>query len=139
MNRTFFLTAPHLPELILLLQEASAVGEHIITIKKRSKQRTRLQNRALHKYFEIIAEKLNDGGYTQKGLMAKFKESFDLPITPELIKGIFREVGKVLYKKDSTSKLTTKEIQEVYLIVDQRFSEMTGVRSDWPSIEPPIF
>lgn len=40
-------------------------------------QRTELQNRALHKYFELLAIALNDAGYTQ-----------DVVLTHKLIKAI---------------------------------------------------
>jgi hypothetical protein len=78
---------------------------------------------------------MNDAGFTQRQLIGSFKEGFELPVTPVMIKDIFREVGNAMYKKESTTKLTTIEIQKVYQVVDQRFGEITGVREEWPSME----
>ena len=140
MKETFNLTYQHqLPELFDLLQQAALTGEHIIEIRKRTKSRTSKQNRSLHKYLEIVSEKMNDAGVTQRKLSSSLKAGFELPVTPEMIKAIFRLVGKAMYEKDSTAKLSTVEIYEVYKVVDQRLSEVTGVSCEWPSNEPPVY
>jgi len=99
------------------------------------KQRSALQNSSLHKYCANISGDMNAAGYTQRQLVGSFKQGFELPVTPAMIKDIFREVGKAMFKKDSTRKLTTVEIQKVYEVVDARFGEITGIRSEWPSRE----
>lgn len=104
-------------------------------IDKPVKRRTLPQNAALHKYCADISGKMNDAGYTQRQLVGKFKEGFELPVTMEMIKAIFREVGNAMYQKESTAELSTIEIQEVYQVVDQRLGEITGIRAEWPSIE----
>jgi hypothetical protein len=103
--------------------------------EKPDRQRTTSQNASLHKYCDTMSGKLNDAGYTQRQLVCKFKEGFELPVTMEMIKAIFREVGLAMYEKESTKKLTTTEIKEVYKVVDQRFGEITGCRSEWPSVD----
>ena len=125
-----------LPELISLLEQAVAAGEHTIIITPKQKGRTSLQNRSLHKYFSITADKMNIAGITQRKLVSGLKEGFELDVTPEMVKNIFRKVGEQMYGKDSTSKLTTKEIQEVYLVTDRGFSEVFGLTTEWPSDEP---
>ena len=97
--------------------------------------RSSKQNRSLHLYCQTIAKKMNEAGYTQRQLVGSFKEGFELPVTMEMIKDIFREVGKAMYHKDSTAKLNTVETQEVYRVIDQRFGEITGCRAEWPSID----
>jgi len=108
-------------------------GHHVITIKKKVNKRTITQNKAMHKYFEIIAENMNDAGITQKSLIGSFKDGFELPVTEHMIKDIFREVGRAMFRKDSTADISTKEISEVHRVVDQRFAEVTGVSAPWPS------
>jgi len=44
-----------------------------------------------------------------------------------------------MFRRESTAELTTIEIQRVYQVVDQRFAEVTGVSSAWPSLEPPAY
>jgi hypothetical protein len=120
-------------------EEFDAHGPCEIVIHKEGseadKKRTLTQNASLHKYCSNISEKMNDAGFTQRQLIGSFKEGFELPVTPVMIKDIFREVGNALYHKDSTTKLTTVEIQKVYQVVDQRFGEITGIRGEWPSVE----
>jgi len=127
-----------LPELIELLQQAAMTGETVVEWRRRTKKRTGLQNNSLHKYCEIMAAKMNDAGISRRDLIIKLKKGFELPVKPDDIKDIFRKVGRVLCKKESTAELLTTEIQEVYLIVDKRLSEITGVQSEWPSSQPPM-
>lgn len=101
------------------------------------KPRSSKQNRSLHKYCDIIANKMNAAGFTQRKLVGSFKEGFELIITSEMIKAIFREVAKAMYHKESTAQLTTVEIQAVYLAVDERFGTVAGVRAEWPALNPP--
>jgi hypothetical protein len=116
-------------------EEFEKLGEVVLTINKADKKRTLTQNASLHKYCANISEKMNDAGFTQRQLIGSFKEGFELPVTPVMIKDIFREVGNALYHKDSTARLTTIEIQKVYQVVDQRFGEITSCRCEWPSFD----
>ena len=111
----------------------------MVTVKKRVKCRTGRQNRSMHKYFSIMAERMNDAGITQRQLIGSFKDGFELPVTEHMVKDIFREVGRAMFRRESTADLTTVEAQEVYQVVDQRFGEVTGVRAEWPSSEPPAY
>ena len=110
----------------------------IIPIGQKKRKRTLPQNAALHKYCEIMAEKMNDAGISQKELVGKFRDGFELPVEMHMIKAIFREVGKAMYQKDSTAKLETVEMQKVYQVVDQRLGEVTGCRAEWPSMDSLI-
>ena len=101
--------------------------------KPKPKQRTVTQNASLHQYAEEIATLMNEAGITQRLLVGKFKDGFELPVTKYMIKDIFREVGRAMFQKDSTTKLLTTEISEVYRVVDERFGEVHGVRAEWPN------
>lgn len=103
------------------------------------KNRTALQNSAEHVYFKRRATAMAAAGFTQRSLILTLKEGFELPITEHMIKDIFRGVGRAMFDKDSTSRLTTIETQEVYRATEQRFAELTGIDVPWPSSEPPIF
>jgi len=107
----------------------------VISTKDKSKVRTLSQNASLHKYCSDLASKMTDSGFTQKELVGSFKNGFVLPVTGEMIKAIFRTVGEAMYRKDSTAKLTTVEMQEVYRVVDMRFGEICGIRLEWPSVD----
>lgn len=119
--------------LFLRIREHLEKGSVKVSIKKDTKQRTNTQNGSLHLYCSNMAILMNDAGITQKKLVTAFKEGFELPVSDYMIKDIFREVGKAMYKKESTSDLTTIEISGVYLVVNQRFGEVTGVETAWPN------
>lgn len=103
------------------------------------KQRTLRQNRALHKYCELMSSDLQAAGIDQRAFYELCKDGFEVPWSMEAFKGLFRQVAHTLYPEiESTSQLTTKQLQTVYEVVDSRVSELTGVRNEWPSIEPPL-
>ena len=102
---------------------------------KEEKQRTLPQNASLHKYLTELSTGMNDAGYSQRATMEHFKKDFDLPWTMSSLKEIFREIGLIMFDKDSTSKLTTVEMHKVYEVFDMRFSEITGIHVEWPSLE----
>jgi hypothetical protein len=95
-------------------------------------KRTVLQNKSLHKYLSQIAEDLASSGYDMK-------EVVSMPITPNMenVKEcIWRRIQLALYPdRESSSDLTTIEIQEVYKHVDRALSEKFGIHREWPSQE----
>ncbi len=74
-------------------------------------QRTGQQNKSLHKYCQMVADEMNAAGYD-------FKEVVRLPVsmTPELVKEyLFKRIMSTQYPdKESTTELSTTEIQTVY-------------------------
>jgi hypothetical protein len=96
-------------------------------------QRTPRQNNALHLFFSLLAEELNAGGYDMRKVI---REAIDIPWTPYSVKEyLWRPVQKAQLGKKSTTKLTTKEIDQVYDTVNRVIGERTGVHVDFPSIE----
>jgi len=93
------------------------------------KQRTDLQNKSLHKYCSLLSDKLIEGGITYK----KFLEIMDeVDNSPETVKAVFREYGRIKYGKISTADLTTKEIQYIYEEFNRNTSKI-GIHIAWPS------
>ena len=100
------------------------------------KQRTNLQNRSLHKYCQQMADSLDAAGHDQRVIFEKFKDDFNIPWTMEAFKHVFRTVAHAMYPEvTSTKELTTIQIQNVYEAVDRRFSELVGIRHEWPCKE----
>lgn len=129
-------TIDDLDTIMLMLRAAVDEQPHIISIfpaTKHNKQRSPSQRASLEVYCKSIAKKMNDSGTSQKQLVGSFKEGFELPVSNHMIKDIFREVGKAMFKKESTADLSTTEINEVHMVVDQRFGEVAGVTAPWPS------
>lgn len=95
------------------------------------KPRTHLQNRALHKLFAIVSDQLNNEGQTVQRVL---DQMIELRWTPILVKELWRQVQVIVLGKESTTELTTKEIDEVFepfakFVADQ------GLEIHFPSIE----
>ena len=98
-----------------------------------SDTRTLKQNAALHLWLEMLAEALNDSG---RSLNDNVVIQCEIGFTKENLKSAaVHPVMTALYPDiDSTAKLSTKQIQEVYLYVDRAISERTGVTVPWPTV-----
>ncbi len=97
---------------------------------KRSSQ----QNKALHLLFQNIAFELNRIGmeFTYNGIKGI---TLQTTYTPEIVKEfIWRPLQKAMLDKESTTKLTTQDIDAIFLILGKWFSEK-GVVIDFPSAE----
>ena len=94
-------------------------------------QRTLQQNKALHKYFELLAQELNQAGYDMKRTL---KPSVDIPWTPDNVKEyLWRPLQEAYLNKYSTTDLTTKDIDKVYDVLNKHLGETTGVTVVFPS------
>ena len=114
-------------------------GFHTVTITTARKKRTLSQNNAMHLYFDRLAARLAEAGFTQRTMWQDFKGGFDLDVTAEWVKDLFKTVCKAKTGKDSTSELSTVEVNQVYEAFDKAVAEITGVREDFPSLEPPVY
>jgi len=97
---------------------------------KTDKIRTLKQNRALHKFFSELADELNDRGM-YIGKVIKIDAQWNGDRVKELI---WREVQKKMTGKASTTKLTTKEIDEIFEVLQLAFANK-GIDLQFPSIE----
>ena len=98
-----------------------------------SKQRTSLQNRSLHLWFQQLADALNEAGWNvQKTL----RHDVEIPWNPTLIKElIYRPVMTAMTGKESTTNLDTIEPSQVYEVLNLHLGEKLGVHVEWPSEE----
>lgn len=103
-------------------------------IKKKA-LRTSQQNRALHKYFEMLADALNEGGFTVQLVL---KQKMELDWTKDMVKDVlWRTAQKAILKKESTKDLNKQEdIDRVYDHLNRHLSEKFGVHVAFPSAEP---
>ncbi len=117
----------------LHIRELIEKGGCRIKVTALNNNRTLPQNRAMHKYFDELAEALNDAGMTQKAMFKLLKEGFDLPVTEHFTKKLWHEAMIVMVDKTSTADLERKEVSQIYQAVDQRVAELTGVHIEFPS------
>jgi len=112
-----------------------AGGTCNVDISTAKKQRTITQNASLHLWLTQMATAMSDAGFTHRKLWGSMKESFDLPVTMEMLKGISQKVAMDMFGKSHTAKLTTVEMQNLYETLNLAFGQSVGVSLPWPSQE----
>ena len=95
-----------------------------------ARSRTARQNRALHVYFRLLGEALNDAGLDQRKVL---KPSIDIPWTTESTKNhLFRPIMEAMFEINSTRKLERKQVSEVYDVLNENISTRYGVHVAFP-------
>lgn len=101
------------------------------------KQRTPRQNRALHKFYGMLAVSLNEAGLDMRRTL---KPGVDIPWTAETVKDyLWRPIQSAQLEKDSTTELTTKDIDAIYDTLNRHLGEKLGVHVPFPSIDEESF
>ena len=96
-------------------------------------KRTPQQNRALHLYFELVAKGLNDAGLDMRAVI---KDDIEIPWNKDMVKKfLWGPIQEAKLGKKSTTKLTTKEIDIVFNILNRHFGEKLGFHQPFPSDE----
>lgn len=95
-------------------------------------ERTKLQNRAMHLAFTLLADELNNAGLDMKKVL-----KVDIPWTPKTVKEfLYRPVMRAMLNKESTTELDTKEISDVWEVLTRELAEKKGVNAiPFPSQE----
>lgn len=99
---------------------------------KPDKQRTIKQNRALHLYFKLIADTLNDAGLDMRAVL---KPDVHIPWNMNSVKDyLWRPIQKIQLGKVSTTELTTKDIDVIFDTMNRHLANH-GVHEPFPSFE----
>ena len=100
-------------------------------------RRTQAQNRAMHLLFGMLAKELNDAGYDMKRVLRK---DVDIPWQTETVKEyLWRPIQQTQLGKESTTELTTVEIDKVFETLNRHLGEKLGVHVSFPSVEELIW
>jgi len=103
------------------------------------KKRTIQQNKALHKFFELVSNELKAAGLDDMRVV--LKAGIPIPVSPYMVKELmWKPVQKIYTGKISTTQLDkVKEIDEIYDIFNkhlgERFGEMGVEHIPFPSLE----
>ena len=93
-------------------------------------RRTDQQNKALHKYFRMLAEALAEQHYDFRDLKIELKP------TEYLVKEfMWRPIQEALYGSKSTTELEKMEIADIYDHLNRALSDRLGVHVPFPSEE----
>lgn len=98
---------------------------------KTDMNRTIQQNKSMHKFFTMVAEKCNEIGVDQKAVFEA--RNAEIPVTEHTIKAIWQSVQDQMFGKSSTTELETSEVSRVHEIVMKALGEKLGV----PYVEFP--
>lgn len=99
-------------------------------------QRTVQQNKALHVLFKLLADTLNENGLDMRKTL---KPTIEIPWSPGAVKEyLWRPVQKAQLNKESTTELTTVEIDEVFDTINRHLGTKFGIHVPFPSIEELI-
>jgi len=106
--------------------------EKVVEIKVKQQTRTSQQNRALHLFFKLVSEELNNLGISFVYIGLKGME-LETEWTPELFKNFtWKPIQKAMFGSDSTTKLKRKEIDPIVNTICNFFAEK-GVEIDFPN------
>jgi regulator of replication initiation timing len=99
--------------------------------KEIEKPRTGQQNRALHLFFTLLADELNDAGYTVQLVL---KEKIDLDWDAHKIKELlWRPAQEAILQKKSTTQLKKQEdIDKVYDHLVRHLGEKFNIFVEFP-------
>lgn len=105
-----------------------------VEIRRKAKQRTLTQNRALHLFCQWLAEALNDAGYDMRKTL---REDVEVPWTQASVKEyLWRPIQEALTEKRSTTEITTVEPTEIHAVLSRHLGERLGVECPpWPKRE----
>jgi len=108
-----------------LLKVASSLGLQI----DENHQRTISQNSAMHKYFSMVSNALNNAGLDIKKTLV-----VDVDWSRHTVKEImWKGIQKVLLNKTSTTKLNKNEVTKVYETLNRMLAERYGIYVEFPS------
>lgn len=110
---------------------------YIADIRKNApKQRTSQQNRALHKWCELMATALNDAGYPLKAVLEH--KTTDVDWSGPLVKeALWRPIQKAITGKTSTAELSKQEIDPIYETLNRHLGTHFHIHVPWPTYETP--
>lgn len=95
-------------------------------------KRTLAQNNAMHKFFEMLANDLNNAGLDMRRTL---KPGVDIPWTPATVKThLWKPIQDAMLEKESTTELTTKEVNQVYEVLIRHLGEKFNITTEFPHI-----
>ena len=107
----------------------------VITIEVK-KQRTKPQNRSIHLFCTMLADRLNSTGMDMVRSIKILRKSPEvaIPWTPEAVKKwLWHPVQKAMFDIESTTELDTRQVDQVKNVLNKNLADKLGVSCDFPS------
>lgn len=106
-------------------------------MEKLEKQRTIQQNKALHLFFQMVADELNNAGLDMRKTL---KPGVEIPWSKESVKDfMWKPIQNIQLRKKSTTELTTKDIDIVFDTLNRHLGEKLGVHIPFPTLDAIIY
>lgn len=106
----------------------------VFTLTLKAGTRTSQQNRAMHKYFRMLAEALNEAGMYLN--VFPWKEGAEIRWSADDVKAkLWHPLQEVITGKDSTAKLDSKQVNDVYEVLSRHLAMKCGVDVPFPHRE----
>lgn len=100
---------------------------------EKEKPRTIKQNKALWLMFQLLADTLNDAGLDQRKVL---RHDIEIPWTKQSAHDqLWIPIQQAMFAKDSTTDLTTKNLDAVFETLNRHLGEKLGVHVAFPSID----
>ena len=98
-------------------------------------QRTNKQNNALHKYLSNVADRLDSEGHTMQDVVGAIRRAEIRPTQNALKEVVWKPLQKIILGKESTTELTTAEVDRVYEIMNAWLGREFQIHEPFPSKE----
>ena len=132
--------AHHKKEFLIFADELMRKNDCVVFEYAIGKKRTRQQNKSMHKFCRMIAEKLNDAGFFMTLTSDFFKRAIEVPFTEDAVKvSIWRPVQKAMFQTTSTKELDTKQVGEIADVISLHLAEKFQMSVSFPSLEEELF
>lgn len=102
-----------------------------LDFRRKAKQRTLTQNRAMHLFFDWLAEALNEAGLDMRKTL---REDVEVPWSAATVKEhLWRPIQEAMTEKKSTTEVTTVEPTAIHEVLSRHLGERLGVTCPpWP-------
>lgn len=128
-------TAEYMDELPASDSEGRGISYLVTITPAKPKQiRTAKQRAGIEVYCRQCAAKCLEGGIDLKALISFVRADTIIPVSQQLFKDVvFKGIQVAMKLGDSTTKLTTSDVSDVYMVVNKFTSERLGFSIPWPS------
>ena len=93
-------------------------------------KRTPQQNKAMHKYFRLLADDLNAAGLDMRKTL---RQDIEVPWTEQLVKDhLWRPIQEAVADEESTADLETPDVTKVYDVLNRHLGEKLGIHTPFP-------
>lgn len=94
--------------------------------------RTVKQNNSIYLYCKLLANKFNDAGLDMQAVLKKKKVSVSWTQS-SVLEVIWRPIQIQMFNKKSTTKLSTKQVSEIYEVLCRHISQTFNISQSFPN------